>query len=163
VTDSLVAQPGSGGRIRGGNYDANIYSVNATLSPWQRLRLAMTFSYTESKLISGDNNGVQVVPYEGDIYSVLSSATFLLTQKTEVQGSYYFSKADYGQSNAPGGLPVGLAYDRHGLLAGLTYHWKPTLATKLQYGFFKYNEPSTQHASDYTAHAVFASLTWSMN
>jgi hypothetical protein len=79
-----------------------------------------------------------------------------------VTGSYFFSKADYEQSNAPGGLPSGLAYDRNGLLAGLTYHWTPALLTKLQYGFFNYNEPATQNANDYTAHAVFVSMTWSM-
>src|SRR5207253_2301008 len=100
-----------------------------------------------------------VVPYDGDIYSLLSSATFVLSQKTTLDASYFFSRADYDQSDTAAVFPVGLAYDRHGLTAGLTYHWKPTLSTKLQYGFFKYNEPSSAHATDYTAHAVMASLT----
>jgi hypothetical protein len=159
----IGAGPQGGGRLLAGNYDARVYSINGTLTPWQRLRLSTTFSYSQSRILSGDNNNAQIVPYTGDIYSVLSSATFILSQKTDLNASYFFSKADYAQSNDPAGLPVGIAYDRHGALAGVTYRWKPTLSAKLQYGFFNYNEPTTQGSNNYTAHAVFASITYSLD
>jgi mono/diheme cytochrome c family protein len=164
TTDPIAGGgPQSGGHIRAGNYDANVYSISAMLTPWQRLNFSGTFSYTQARLITGDYDNVLDAPYDGDIYSVLSSATFVLTAKTDLNTTYFFSRADYDQTQTGVALPVGLAYNRHGLLSGLTYRWSPNISTKLQYGFFKYSEGSTAHAADYTAHAVFASLTWSMN
>lgn len=155
--------PSGGGPILAGNYDAHIYSAGATLSPWQRLRLSATFSYSQSRIISGVNNGAEILPYKGDIYSVISSATFALSQKTDLQASYFYSQANYDQPDTGANTPFGLSYNRHGLLAGVTHQWKPYLSTKLQYGFFDYSDPTTQGVNDYTAHAVFLSLTYSMN
>jgi hypothetical protein len=160
LADNGVAQPG--GRIDAGNYDAHIYSVNATLSPWRRLHWSATLSYSQSRIVSGVNNYAQVVPYEGDVYSVISSATFVVSQKTDLHATYSFSMADYGQPITGANLPVGIVYDRHGVVAGLTHRWKPTLMTRLQYGFFRYDEASTQRANNYDAHAIFLSLTYSM-
>ena len=133
------------------------------MNPWRRLHLSTTLSYTESKLISAVNNGVELVPYRGDIYSVISSATFALNMKTTLHASYFFSQADYDQGGQPGGVPVGLTYARHGLLSGVTCKLQESLSMKLQYGWFNYSEPSTLHANDYNAHAVFAGLTWTLN
>jgi hypothetical protein len=154
---------GGGGPILAGNYDANVYSAGAILSPWQRLRLNATFIYTESRTISAVNNGRQIVPYEGDIYSVISGATFVLNAKTDLNATYYFSQANYAQPDTGFNTPFGLAYNRHGLLAGATYRWNPSLTTRIQYGLFRYDEPTTQAVNNYTAHAVFASVTWTMN
>lgn len=154
------AGPAGGGRILAGNYDAHVYSVNTTLTPSRRLYLSTTFSYSQSRIVSGVNDNTLILPYKGDIYSVLASATFVASQKTDLQASYFFSKADYAQPDTGANLPFGLAYDRHGILAGVTYHWKPSLSTKLQYGFFRYDEPTTGGVNNYTAHAVFASLTY---
>ncbi len=149
----------SGGRIFAGNYDAHVYSVNTTLTPWRRLYLSTTFSLSRTRLTTGVNNGAQVVPFEGDVYSVLSSANFVLSQSTDWHASHSFSRADYGQNNFADGLPLGVAYDRHGVLTGLTRRFKHNLATTLQYGFFRYAEPTAGGANDYTAHALFATLT----
>lgn len=148
-----------GGEIAAGNYDAHVYSLNATLTPWRRLYLSGTLSYSDSRILTGVNNGASLVPYRGDIYSVLASATYVLNQATDLHASYSFSRADYGQNNQENGLPLGIEYDRHGLVAGVRRHFKNNLTTNLQYGFFRYAEPSAGHLNDYTAHAVFATLT----
>jgi hypothetical protein len=147
-----------GGEIFAGNQDAHVYSVNATLTPWRRLYLSTTFSYSDSRIVSGVNNGTSVVPYRGDVYSVLSSANFVLNAKTDWHASYAFSRADYGQNNEAAGLPLGIRYDRHGLTAGITRRFTKNLSATVQYGFFSYREPTAGGANDYTAHAVFASL-----
>jgi len=56
------------------------------------------------------------------------------------------------------GLPLGIRYDRHGLTAGITRRFTKNLAGTVQYGFFRYREPTAGGANDYTARAVFASL-----
>ncbi|MCI0536594.1 MAG: hypothetical protein L0Z50_15345, partial [Verrucomicrobiales bacterium] len=71
VTFDTIISPQPGGSILAGNYDAHIYSLNAALTPWRRLYLATTFSYTQSRIVSGVNERGGLVPYDGDIYSVL--------------------------------------------------------------------------------------------
>jgi hypothetical protein len=56
------------------------------------------------------------------------------------------------------GLPLGLDYTRHALMAGTTWHLSKTITTSLRYGFYQYSEPTSGGLNDYTAHAIFASL-----
>jgi len=147
-----------GGEIRAGNQDAHVYSANVTLTPWRRLYLSTTFSYSQSRILSGVNNGTTVVPFRGDVYSVLSSANFVLSKSTDLHGSYSFSRADYRQHNEAEGLPLGIFYDRHAIMAGVTRRLLKNMTATLQYGFFYYNEPTSGGANNYRAHAVMASL-----
>jgi mono/diheme cytochrome c family protein len=153
---SRVLYPG--GEILAGNQDAHVYSVNATLTPWRRLYVSTTFSYSDSRIISGVNDGGTVVPYRGGVYSVLSSGNFTLSGRTELHASYVFSRADYEQNNEAAGLPLGIRYDRRALTVGVTRRLTKNLTGTLQYGYFRYREGTSGGANDYTAHAVLASL-----
>ncbi len=157
--DAGTGIPFLGGRIRAGNYDAHVYSLSQTLTPWQRLRWTGTLSYSDSRTVSAANNGTTIAPYRGGIYSLLSSLTFALNEATDLVSTYSFSRADFAQADVGGALPLGITYDRHGLLTGLTRRFKKNLTASLQYGFFRYREPTAGGANDYTAHAVFASVT----
>lgn len=148
-----------GGSILAGDYDAHVYSMNATFIPWRRLYLSSTFSYSDSRIITGVNNGAALVPYSGDVFSVVSSANFAVNQTTDWQASYTFSRADYAQKNDVNGFPSGIAYDRHGIVTGITRRFKKNITTNLQYGFFRYDEPTSGGVNNYTAHAILASMT----
>jgi hypothetical protein len=161
-TDSSVdlftrtLQPG--GETLAGNYDAHIYSANATLTPWRRLNLSTTVSFTDARTVTGVQGRAGVASYEGDIISVLESANFILNKTTDLQATYSFSRADYRQDSANAALPLGIAYDRHGLIAGISHRFKKNITSKLQYGFFRYDEDSFGGINDYVAHAVFGSV-----
>jgi hypothetical protein len=157
---SLLA-PGDvtpGGRLQAAEYDADVYSLNATLTPWGRLYLSGTFTYQETRMEAFDNDSPSVVPYRGDVFSVLANANYAFSRKTDLSATYSFSWADYEQSNFADGLPVGLKFQYHAILAGWNRRITPNVSTRLQYGFYHYGEPSSGGANDYTAHAVFASL-----
>lgn len=147
-----------GGEILAGNFDANTYSLNTTVIPWRRLYLSATLSYSQSRLETGLDNGGSLVPYRGNICSILSSVNYVLSENTDLHASYSFSRADYGQNNYADGLPLGIDYDRHGLVAGVRRQLKKNISTNLQYGFFRYREPTAGHQDDYVAHAVFATI-----
>lgn len=161
VTDSSVlVGEGTmlpGGSIFAGNYDAHVYSMNAVLSPWRRLTWSTSFSYSDTRTVTGVNGTVGIVPYAGNIYSVLSSANLRLGNSTDATLSYTFSRADYRQENADQTLPLGIKYNRHGLIAGLSRQFGKRMSANLQYGFFYYDEPTSGGARDFTAHAVFGS------
>ena len=159
VPGALPDDVSPGGWILAGVRDANIYSFNAVITPFRRLYLSTTFTYQNTRTETKANNSPYIIPYRGDIYNVLSSANFVLNEKTDLQLSYYFSYADYGQSGETAGLPLGIQYQRHGLQAGITRSVHKYFKVKLQYGFFLYDEPSSGNYNDYTAHSIFATVT----
>lgn len=152
-----------GGQIYAGDYDAQIFSVNFTLTPWRRFTSFATVSYQNVSNSTVDDPTGAVVPYRGDVWSLLLHGRYVLTKKTDVTAGYTFSSADFQQNNFATGLPLGIDYHLHGLQIGLVSRCTEKLTTKLQYGFYRYTEPSSGGANDYTANAVFVSLNWQFN
>lgn len=152
-----VASPG--GWIFSGDQRAHIYSAGLTLTPLRRLYWNTTLAWHDTRTIAADNDSPAVEPYRGGIYNVISSATYALTERMDLHGSHSFTYADYGQDNFSGGLPLGLEFRRHGVEVGISRRWLDTISTRLQYGFYKYEEPARGGFADYTAHAIFATVT----
>jgi hypothetical protein len=151
-----------GGSLLSGKYDAHLYSLNATLTPWTRLYLNATLNYTDTRQISGVNDGVAIVPFKGGTWSAVSSGTFVVDNRTDFTLTHSFSRADFGQANNAA-LPLGLNYSLHGVQAGLTRRIRDNLRTGLQYLFQQYHERGNGGVNDYTAHGVFGTLTWRLN
>jgi hypothetical protein len=152
-----------GGRVFAGNYDAQSFSLNLTITPTRRLHAFSTISFQDTRSISMHDNSTAIAPYHGETWSILFHGRYVLTAKTDVTAGYTFSTADFRQDNFADGLPLGVHYDSHALQAGLTSRCTENLTAKLQYGFYRYNEPSSGSANDYTAHAIFVSLHWRLN
>jgi hypothetical protein len=108
-----------GGTIFAYNYDAHVYSASVAINPWQHIYLNGTFSYRQSRSWTGHNFSPRVVDYAGDLYSVISGATYVQNSKTDLSAGYTYSWAGYGQHNEPAGLPLGIVYDWHILSAGI--------------------------------------------
>ena len=147
-----------GGWLRAGTFNADVYGVNLILTPFSRWSLSGTFNYYDSRSASAHNRVPSVEPYRGDIYSLLASATYMVSTNTDLTASYTFSRADYAQNNFAGGLPLGIEYDWHVVQAGIARRFRRA-ALNLQYAFYQYTEPTTGSFNDYTAHAVFTTLT----
>jgi hypothetical protein len=141
-----------------GNYDAHVYGISTTLTPFKRLAFSGAFTYSDSRILTLQAAEPAVVPYKGDVYSVTASAAYALNDATDLRAAYSFSRANYGQDNIVGGLPLGLDYTRHALTLGLTRKVTNYLSTKIGYGFYQYREPSTGGVNNYTAHGVFATV-----
>jgi len=158
---STTTDPVPGGSIAesllAGTQNSSRYSLGLTLTPIQRLYFDGTFSYTDSRTGTADFGNTSVVPYKGDIFSVLASANYGLNKATELHCAYSFSHSDYEQNNFDG-LPLGLNYTRHGILAGISRRLSSNLTSTLRYGFYRYLEPSSGGMNDYTAHGIFATL-----
>lgn len=155
----------TGGRWTSGQYDAQIFSLNTTVTPWPRLSCAATISYQDSESISADDRLVTlnppfpVVPYRGETWSVMGHARFVLNEKTDLTAAYTFSTADFRQTHFAAGLPLGMDYELHGIQAGFVTRRTKDLTLKLQYGFYRYDEASSGGVNDYTAHAVLAAIS----
>ncbi len=148
-----------GGPISAGRYEAHIPALNLTLSPWQRLYFSGTFAYQNAKTVTFANGSQSVVPYEGNIYSVITSATYVLSSKSDLAASYSFSQADFTQGNAAEGLPLGIQYAQHAFQIGLRHRLGEKKTLGLQYRFYHYDEPSSGGFNNFNAQGVFATFS----
>jgi hypothetical protein len=155
------AAPGGfvpGGWLRSGTSDASVYSVNVALAPFRKLRLSGAFSLRDTDMWTQTHDTPALKPYRGDTYIVTANGTYYWNDKTDLLMTYAFSWADYTQDNVGAGLPLGVHYQQHGLMAGLRRQFSRNVSGTLRYGFYLYDEPSSGHLNDYTAHLVFATL-----
>ena len=148
-----------GGQVLAGRYQANVYGLGLTFIPSHRLYLSGTFTYSDTRVTTWAQGVVPsiIVPYQGNMYSVIAGAHYTLNERTSIQAAYSFSQAGYGQNNY-GSLPLGIDYTRNGLTAGVTCKLTKTLSSNLRYQFYNYREPSSGGVNNFTAQAVFATL-----
>jgi hypothetical protein len=149
-----------GGDILAGRYFSRIYSINTTITPCPRWYLSTTFTYQPTTSISAANGVPSVVPYRGDIYSVIANSTYSLSRNVDLFANYSFSAANYAQNNYTATLPVGIEYAQHAVGFGLADRIGKNITAKLQYGYYCYTEPTSGGANNYTANSIFATLTF---
>ena len=152
----------SGGYLLAGQSESHIFSVGETLIPHRRLFLTGVVSYEENVTRTA---GQPLVPaYKGNIYSLLASGTYILSDSTDLSVNYTLSMADYTQPdlpfNASSPPPLGLRYHQHALQAALSHRVSKNLTTRLQYGYYYYGEPTSGYANNYRAQALFATVTY---
>jgi hypothetical protein len=161
--DAFLATPAfvsSGGFIADGRYNLQTYGLNAVLTPWRPLYFSGGFTYSDSRAVTADNGNASIVPYQGNIYTANVAATYALNEKTGLQISYNFSRADYAENNGIAGIPAGLDYTRHDLIIGLTRKITNNLSAALHYEFSQYSEPSSGNANNFTANGIFATFVY---
>lgn len=148
-----------GGELSAGTQRSHTFSLGATLTPNPRLYLSTTVSCELSTLVTAADGSPAVAPYDGNVYTVLTDGTYVLTPASDLSVSYLFSAADYGQNNFAGGLPLGIQYQRHAVQVRWVRHWGKNVSARLQYRFDYYDEPSSSGATDYRAHSIFGLVT----
>lgn len=155
-----LAYPASNGRV--GQHAAHAVTAGFILTPWTRLNFAPSLTWSTSRTRSTADNGAELVPYDGDTWILLTTASFVVDQRTDLLATYLFNQADYSQNNAAAGLPLGVEYTRQALTFGVTRRLKRDRLVRLEYAWFQHDEPTLGGAADYTAHGFFASyrLSW---
>jgi len=156
----LVGGISPGGSLLAGNYQAQIATLNTTLTPWRRLFLSTTFSYQNARTVTWANDSPSVAPYEGNIYSVMASGTYVLNRKTDLSASYSYSAANFAQNNFADGLPLGMNYQQQSVQVGIKRQIGKGKSFSLHYSFYHYEEPSSGGFNNFNAHAVFATLSF---
>jgi hypothetical protein len=159
TTTEAIPLLAPGGKLESGNFDASIYTVSATVMPISRLYLTGLFSFDDTRTSTFANDNPAVVTYVGNVYTILGAAGYALDKKTDLNVEYTYSRSDNFTDNSANGLPLGLDFQRHGLLVGLTRRISDHLIARLRYGYYAYNETSNGGISDYTAHLASASCT----
>jgi len=146
------------GTLDSGNFDSSIYSLSATVTPVNRLYLMGMVSYQDTRTTAFANGEPSVQTYDGNVISVLGAAGFAIDEKSDLRAEYMFSKADTFRDNSADGLPLGMDYQRHGLLLSWTRRIKENMRVRVAYGFYDYDDDANDGVNNYTAHMVSASF-----
>ena len=151
-----------GGRLYAGQSESHSIQWNSTATVTTRWFLSGGLGYQKSRTTSASQGSLAVAPYIGDIWSAQAGSTVLVDNETEWEFHYLYSQAGYGQHHEGTGLPLGIAYQRHGFQTSLSRRFTPSVTGRLTYGYFAYSEPSSGHFHDYTAHQLMAVVryTW---
>lgn len=155
-TNSMIGFP-----ILDGRTASDSFGLGMTFTPWARFYFSgsATYSHSRTTTATGENSAAAVVPYVGDIWTLNASAGYALNEKTTLSVTYVYSESGYGQNNTAG-LPLGLDFTRHELLAGIKRQITKRLSGALRYEFSEYVEPSSGNVNNFTAHGVFAALDY---
>lgn len=156
---ATVVIPGfTGGPIEAGDEETRGYSGNVVVRPIPRLYLSGTFSWSGSRITTAFDGTSGLVPWRGNVYSVLSSANYALSASTGLSASCLYSRSDYGQQNVTA-LPAGIDFNRLGIQAGITHRFANRVDLGFRYSFSLYRESTLGGADDFTAHSILATAT----
>jgi hypothetical protein len=148
-----------GGTLQSGDYDANIYSVSATVTPLSRWYLTGYFSLQDTRTTSFANQDSSVLTYRGNVYTVMATTGYALDNKTDLTLEYSYSRSDNFSNNSAASLPLGLDFQRHSVLASVSRKISKNVVARLRYGFYSYDESSTGGFNNYIANLVSASCS----
>lgn len=147
------------GSVLSGNYDANTYTVSATVTPVPALYLTGAFTYQDTHTVSFANDVSSVLTYRGNVSSAFGAIGYALDAKTDVAIDYTFSRAENFQNNSADGLPLGVDNERQALTAGLSRRIRESMIVRIRYGFFTYDDNSSGGINNYRAQLGSASCT----
>ncbi|MGA2244976.1 MAG: c-type cytochrome domain-containing protein [Verrucomicrobiota bacterium] len=145
--------------ILDGRTTADNFGLELTFTPVQRVYFSGSATYSRDRTTTAGEDNIAVVPYAGDTWTLNASAGYVLNEKTSLNVTYAFSEASYSQNNTAG-LPLGLDFTRHELLAGIKRQLTKRLSGALRYEFSQYAEPSSGTVNNFTAHGIFATLSY---
>lgn len=147
-----------GGPILSGVSRAQTWGLGTVFMPSRRFYFSGSFTYSDTETTTAANGLAAVAPYKGNAFSFIANANYSVNQRTGLQLTYSFSKANYGQNNLSG-LPLGLDYTQNALMVGVTRKLTKALSSSLRYRYYNYGESNMGGFNNFTAHGVFLTLT----
>jgi hypothetical protein len=120
--------------------------------------LGGSFNYYDSRIHTAVEGLPAVAAYTGGTFLANGQATYAVNDRNDLRAGYTFAQSNFGQDNSADGLPLGLDYTYHAVTAGVVHKFKGNKSVALEYGFYRYQEPTSGGVNDYQAHTIFATF-----
>jgi hypothetical protein len=147
--------------IESARVSSHIFGQNITWVPWSRIYLQAGFNYVVSTTETPADRYTQAILDSENNYWNLSFTTgFALDQKTDLQVSYFYYRADNYEDNSADGVPYGVGAEEHNITVGLMRRIGENLRVALKYGFFDWDDETSGGKNNYEAHLVYSSLQY---
>jgi outer membrane protein assembly factor BamA len=128
-------------------------------TPWSRLNLQTGFNYVWSKTRTPTSDYTRAtLDAQNNYWTVNFSSSVVLDDKSDLNLSYFYYRADNYEDNSAFGVPLGSGAEEHGVTATLIRRISKNLRLSLNYGYFHYTDDLFGGNRDYYAHLVHSSL-----
>ena len=146
---------------------SHIIAANASWSPWSRLSLTAGINYvlSETKTPASDYvpsslTAAPVLAAQNNYWTVNFGSSFVVDDKTDLNLSYNYYRADNYVNNATVGLPYGAGAEEHGVTAEMVRRLTENLRLSLKYGFYRYTDEASGGNNDFTSHLILATMQY---
>jgi predicted porin len=151
--------------IQSSEITAHILSETITWSPLPRLYFQGSAHYVMNETDTPSDELVPKLPVlvldmQNDYWNATVTVGFAFSDKTDLQVSYFYYRADNFQDNSSVSQPYGSDAEEHAVTAVLTHEFSRNIIGTLRYGFFSNREDAYGGVHNYNAHVVGASLQY---
>lgn len=146
--------------VQSAEMTTHIFSETMTWTPFSRLYLQGAIHYVLNKT---DTPADQALPgilqdSQNDYWNGSVSAGFVIDDKTDLQATYFYYRADNYENNAAFGQPYGAGAEEHAVTVNLSRQLTEHLRATLKYGFFSNRDQTSGGFNNYDAHLVAGTL-----
>jgi hypothetical protein len=140
---------------------SHIIAANASWSPWSRLSLTAGFNYVLSETKTPASDYTQaILNSQNNYWTVNFSSDFIVDDKTDLNVSYYYYRADDYNDYATAGLPYGAGTEEHAVTAEIVRRLTKNLRLSLKSGYYHYTDETSGGNNDFDACLIFASMQY---
>jgi len=147
------------GEVESSDMTSHILAQSINWSPWSRLYLQASLNYVLSETKTPASEFTRAILNAQNNYWTLNfSSGLILDDKTTLNASYFYYRADNYQDNSTFGVPYGAGLEEHGVTAMLVRRLNKRTQLTFRYGFFANRDEASGGHNDYAAHMVSSSL-----
>jgi len=140
---------------------SHIIAGDASWSPWSRLSLTAGINYVLSETKTPASDYTQaILNAQNNYWTVNFSSDFVVDDKTDLNVSYYYYRADDYNNYAAVGLPYGAGTEEHAVTAEIVRRLTENLRLSLKYGFYHYTDETSGGNNDFDSHLILATMQY---
>jgi hypothetical protein len=138
---------------------SHIIAGDASWSPWSRLSLTAGINYVLSETRTPASDYTQaILNAQNNYWTVNFSSDFVVDDKTDLNVSYYYYRADDYNNNAAVGLPYGAGTEEHAVTAEIVRRLTENLRLSLKYDFYHYTDETSGGNNNFDSHLILATM-----
>jgi hypothetical protein len=143
---------------------SHIFSQSVSWTPWSRLGLQASLNYVLDETDTPADQWLlpsqPVLDSNSDYWFVSGNASFVLDEKTDIQGYYSYYFADNYVDNSAFGQPYGAGAEEHVIGATVSRRINKRVRVSLRYGFVTYHDATAGGHNDFDGHLVYSTLQY---
>lgn len=150
------------GMVQSADITAHILSESITWSPLPRLYIqgAVHYVLNETDTPADQRVGMVVQDAKNNYWNGSVTAGYALSDKTDLQVTYFYYRADDFQDNSLVSVPYGADAEEHAVTATLNHEFTKNIRGTLKYGFFNNRTEAYGGRHNYDAHLLATSLQY---
>jgi hypothetical protein len=154
--------PASGlNEVDSSKMNSHIIGQNVNWTPLNWLGLQVGFNYVLSTTKTPASDYTQaVLDSQNNYWTVNFNSNLVLDDKTDLNLGYFYYRANDGQNNIVGGVPLGTDTEEHSVTATLVRRITQNLRLNLKYAYTHYDDLASIGHFSYDAQIIFASLQY---